>query len=103
MASAHYQELLWDYLYGLLDEPEVRAVRAHLESCAACRAALAEAEVQQQLLARAARVIHEVPAFMLPGQDQETAAAQTSSSAAAPEVAPATRILPLSAPKPRRS
>ncbi|HET6204203.1 MAG TPA: MG2 domain-containing protein [Planctomycetota bacterium] len=50
------KELLLDHLYGALDEPEETAVRDHLAACEACRAALAMAREQRELLAEAARL-----------------------------------------------
>jgi hypothetical protein len=72
MASEHYDDLFLDYVFGLLDEHEAEALRGHLAGCDACRTALAEAEKHRHLLARAARVIEEVPAFVVPGQDEES-------------------------------
>jgi Putative zinc-finger len=63
-------DLLLDFLYGLLEPEEVQRLRAHLADCPACRAALAEAEAQQRLLARAAHIVREVPAFVLPGETE---------------------------------
>ena len=61
-------DLLLDFLYGLLESEEVQRLRAHLADCPACRAALADAEAQQRLLARAARVARAVPAFVAPSE-----------------------------------
>lgn len=47
---------LLDYLYDLLDEAEAAHLRAHLEGCPACQAALGQARAQQKLLAAAARL-----------------------------------------------
>jgi len=93
MASEHYHDLLWDYLYGLLDQTVAEIIRTHVEICSDCRAALKEAEGQRHLLARAAKVIQEVPLFNLPGQNEEPAPAQPPS-----EVPP---VLPIQ--QPRRS
>jgi anti-sigma factor RsiW len=46
---------LFHHLYGLLDDPDRQAVTEHLQTCAACQAALNTAQGQQQLLAVAAR------------------------------------------------
>ncbi len=70
MASEHYQEQLWDYVYGLLDEADAQSVRAHVETCTACHAALAKVEAGQQKLAQAARVIRDVPLFHVPGHTE---------------------------------
>ncbi|MCS6850431.1 MAG: MG2 domain-containing protein [Gemmataceae bacterium] len=55
----HYQNLLLDWLYDLVDEAERQELTTHLESCAACQAARRRVERRQQLLALAAR--HEFP------------------------------------------
>jgi anti-sigma factor RsiW len=49
------QAQLLDYLYGLLEPEEARAVEAHLATCDACRTARSRATRQQQLLAAAAK------------------------------------------------
>jgi hypothetical protein len=104
MASEHYHELVWDYLYGLLDPAEAQAVRGHIEICPECRAALVEAEGQQQVLARAARVIIEVPAFHIPGQSHGPPDLGTvHEPPVLPEGSSATSTLPMLASKPPRS
>jgi hypothetical protein len=45
-----------EYLYDLLEGAERQAFQGHLDGCAACRAALAQAQAQQNLLAAAARI-----------------------------------------------
>jgi hypothetical protein len=50
-----FQQQLLEDLYGLLDEAESRALREHLEGCAACRTARERADVQRRLLAAAAK------------------------------------------------
>jgi hypothetical protein len=92
---AECSDLLLDHLYGLLDEAEAQAVRDHLASCLACQAALAQAEAQQSLIARAAQVYAEVPAFTAPAAEPAEAPALATATA---ETAAVT--LPL--PKPRR-
>ncbi|HYV36643.1 MAG TPA: zf-HC2 domain-containing protein, partial [Gemmataceae bacterium] len=62
-------ELLLDYLYGLLDDAEAEGLRQHLAGCATCQQALAQAKVQQNLLAQAARKYQEVPLFELPADE----------------------------------
>jgi hypothetical protein len=76
-------DLLLDHLYGLLDEGEARELRDHLAACPACRSALAQAESQQTLLARAAQVYAEVPAFSAPTAELPLEPAPTSEPAAA--------------------
>src|SRR5690348_3681376 len=90
--------LLLDYLYGLLEAEEVQHLRDHLAGCPACQAALAEAEAQQHLLARAAHVAGVVPAFVAPSDKP----AEVGSAPRAPEEpaeSPAT--LPLATPTTR--
>ena len=62
--------LFLDYLYGLLDADQTQALLEHVEGCAPCQAALSEAETQQQLLARAAQVSHDVPEFIAPAEER---------------------------------
>jgi hypothetical protein len=93
----HCSDLLLDYLYGLLDEPEASELRTHVASCPACQAALAAAESQQSLLARAAQVYAEIRAFAPPSAAdarEPAAAAPASPAPAAAEPAPATLPLP---------
>ncbi|MFQ3652153.1 MAG: zf-HC2 domain-containing protein, partial [Gemmataceae bacterium] len=54
-ACQRCQEQLLDHLYDLLPEPEQAQLLAHLDSCSACRQALATAHAQQRLLAAAAK------------------------------------------------
>ena len=51
----HYQTLLLEHLYGLLDDADNQALLDHLGSCGACQAALDKARHQQSLLATAAK------------------------------------------------
>jgi hypothetical protein len=89
---------LLDFLYGLLEPEEVQRLQAHLAECPACRAALAEAEAHQRLLARAAHVARAVPAFVAPsGSPLEEKSTSPSSEAPASS---ATEGLTL--PMPRR-
>ena len=88
---------LLDYLYGLLEADEVqRARRDHLASCPACQAALAEAEAQQHLLARAAHVALEVPAFVAPSDRPS----DVNPAPSTPEV-PAANLVTLALPTPQ--
>src|SRR5437764_961326 len=52
----HFQSLMLDHVYELLDEHEERALSLHLEQCTTCQAALAKAQSQQRLLEAAARL-----------------------------------------------
>jgi hypothetical protein len=78
------RELLWDYLYDLLEPEQSQAVRDHLAQCLPCRGCLEHAEAEQHLLAHAARLEEPVPVFQAPEPEPE------------PETVPAT--LPLPAP-----
>src|SRR5262245_57489092 len=46
---------LLNYLYELLEDDERRAIEAHLETCADCQAALADARRQKEVLRTATR------------------------------------------------
>jgi hypothetical protein len=76
------RELLWDYLYELLEPEQSQAVREHLAQCLPCRGCLEHAEAEHHLLAHAARLEEPVPVFRAPE----------------PEPQPAPAILPLAAP-----
>src|SRR5689334_6738626 len=84
-------DLLLDYVYGLLEDGEAQELRAHVAACPPCQAALAEAEAQQTLLARAAQVYAHVPAFTAPAAEAPAAAAPPAAPltpAPAPAAAP---------------
>jgi hypothetical protein len=91
-------DLLLDSLYGLLEAEEAQQLREHVSGCAACQAARAQAEAQQRLLARAAHVAREVPAFTAP---VETAI--KDSVAAPPVEQPPATVLALPTTLPVRS
>jgi alpha-2-macroglobulin-like protein len=83
----HYQTLLLEHLYGLLDDADGRALQDHLASCPSCQGALDQAKRQQRLLAAAAK--DEFPAVRFEAPAEE----------AAPEVVP----LPEPVAMPRRT
>ncbi len=60
------RDLLWDYVFDLLEADDVAAVRQHLGGCADCRVELTRAESDRQRLARAGRLDVEVPLFRAP-------------------------------------
>jgi hypothetical protein len=100
---AECSELLLEYLYGLLDEPEAQELRDHVTVCSHCQEALAEAKNQQNLLARAARKFRDVPAFQPPADDLAPALANGKDQApthATPR--PTTLALPVRRQKPWR-
>jgi hypothetical protein len=80
----HYQSLLLDHLYGLLDDAENQAILNHLGACAACQASLEGARRQQRLLAAAAKQAFPAVRFEVPAREE-----------AVPEVIPL--------PQPRRA
>jgi hypothetical protein len=61
-----WQDLLLDFVYGLLDEQEAVELRAHLAQCPACQAELAKAEGSKDRLSRAALAIRDVAPFHPP-------------------------------------
>jgi hypothetical protein len=65
-------ELFWDHLYGLLDVDQAQRLRQHLDACPGCQTALVQAETQQRLVARAARMYDMAP-FQLPESELEPA------------------------------
>jgi hypothetical protein len=70
----HFQDLLLDSLYGLLDAGAEEVLRAHVAVCPDCAQAMDEARSQQELLGRAAQVIRQVPAFVAPQEQPLTTA-----------------------------
>src|SRR5262249_51739826 len=73
----HIQSQLLEHLYGLLDTEQSRALDEHVSQCAACQAALSQAERQRQLLAAAARgnfagVSFRAPVAGLPRDEEAT-------------------------------
>lgn len=62
-------ELLWDYLYDLLEPAQASQVDAHVSRCPKCRQALTAARSDCALLASAARLDVDVPAFEAPRED----------------------------------
>src|SRR5437762_7098014 len=83
-----------DHLYDLLSHEESLELADHLALCPSCRSSLAEAERDQRRMAKAARVIRNIPEFHLPNE--------TTVPASIPMRAPAA---PATVPffKPRRS
>jgi anti-sigma factor RsiW len=65
----HCQDLLWDYVYGLLEADQVQGVSAHLAACGTCQDARIATEAQQARLARAARLDVKVPPFVPPAPE----------------------------------
>jgi hypothetical protein len=93
----HCQAQLLDYLYDLLDEPEQRALEAHVAGCALCQQALALARRQQELLASAARLECAPASFTIP-QDETVPETET----VPPREEPAVLPLPVRPPRPAR-
>ncbi|MBY0455747.1 MAG: zf-HC2 domain-containing protein, partial [Gemmataceae bacterium] len=102
MNCEHCRNLLLDHLYGLLDEADTQAVRAHLQTCPACEAARADTARVQGLFAQAAkssfphtRFTPPAPALShdtLPDTSKETPKAQPA-RAPSPKFAPALATL----------
>jgi hypothetical protein len=67
---APFHEQLLDFVYGVCDEGEAQALRAHLEVCPACQQALTEAQGQRLLFGRAALAVgaEAVPVFHRPAE-----------------------------------
>ena len=68
MRCEHYQDLMLDHLYGLLDESDATAVDTHLTGCASCTAVREAAAHDQKLLARAAKSSFPNVRFIPPDQ-----------------------------------
>jgi hypothetical protein len=79
------QAQLLDHVYGLLDDVERGTLLMHLESCAACRAALAQAQAQRSVLAAAAKLEFPTVRFVPPA---------TPAPARQPQVLPLTPARP---------
>src|SRR4051794_6166675 len=68
-----YQGQMLEYLYDLLEDGERQALRAHLDTCPACQAALVRAQAQRQLLAAAARMAFPAVLFAPPAAAEAVA------------------------------
>ncbi|HUR54447.1 MAG TPA: zf-HC2 domain-containing protein, partial [Gemmataceae bacterium] len=68
MRCDHYQTLLLDHLYGLLDDHEAAEVDTHLTGCTGCNAAREAAAAAQGLFARAAKSTFPNVRFVPPDQ-----------------------------------
>src|SRR5688572_28762816 len=95
---ASCNERLYDYVYGLLEGPDLDQMREHLRSCASCQVDFEKAQTHQNLMAMAAKAITIVPEFA-PPTDAPTAPVQAPASAAP---LPATLPLTAAAPKSKR-
>jgi hypothetical protein len=71
----HFQAQMLEHLYGLLDSNDSQALTDHLDNCPACRAAHAQAEVHQKLLATAAKTQFAGLRFQAPAAQPTTAPA----------------------------
>ena len=79
-----WQDLLLDFVYGLLDEQEAGELQAHLAECPACRAELAKAEGSKDRLSRAALAIRDVAPFQPPVETIPSTIVPALAPAAAP-------------------
>lgn len=86
-------ELLLDFLYGLLEPGQVEGLQEHLAQCAVCRESLSVAQRRRRLFARAAQVYDHIPEYKLTADDTAADTAATIESAR--------QTLPFSA-RPRR-
>ncbi len=75
MNCVQSNDLMFDFVYGLLDEPEATALREHATGCAACTAELEKATADQHKLGRAALAITDLAPFQIPN---ERVAAETT-------------------------
>ncbi len=78
----HCDNLLLDFVYGLLEESELHKLREHMGTCSNCQAALEATQNQQKLMARAALAIGVVPELTLPS-DKPAAPVCAAGNAAA--------------------
>src|SRR5262245_13355608 len=102
-ACDYYRDQLLESLYGLLEPGEAQALRTHVAECKNCQASLLQAQKQQALLSRAARMCPAPAVFSVPAeaeQETEVAVRPGEAPAAAPAAAPA--VLPISS-APKRS
>src|SRR5262245_24954494 len=88
----NFQAQMLDLVYDLLEVDERETLRAHLEVCVDCQAALREAQTQQQLLAVAARL--EFPGVVFSTPEPVTVEVE-------PEPVPEPVVLPLARPRRR--
>jgi hypothetical protein len=61
----HFQTLLWEDQFGLLEAPEREGLRQHLATCTACQAERVNAEAGYRRLVRATRLDVVVPLFKI--------------------------------------
>src|SRR5262245_8471619 len=87
----HNADRWLDYLYGLLNEAQSRELADHAAQCESCRAAMAEAQLDQRRMARAACLFRNVPEFEAPDDEQPRITAPAASKASP---TPATLPLP---------
>lgn len=85
MNCRNFQDLMLDFVFGLLDEPEANAVREHIAACAACAAAFESAKLDQNKFGRAALAIKDIAPFELPAEH----GTETSPAPQEPAKAPA--------------
>lgn len=100
MATCAHCDRLFDYVYGLLEGPDLDEMRSHLRSCPVCQAELDKVQAHQNLLATAAKAIPVVPEFALP-DDPTTPASPAPASA--PQQLPPTVPMMNAPPKRKRS
>src|SRR5262249_41746660 len=67
----HCADLLWDHLYGLLEDEDSEGVHNPLAWWAGCQARLIQVESQRRRLLEAARLDIDIPPFLVPQADRE--------------------------------
>ncbi|MEI7686480.1 MAG: MG2 domain-containing protein [Planctomycetota bacterium] len=91
MNCASCQDLLFDFVFGLLDPPEETALREHLAGCPACALELAKAKADQLKLGQAALAIRDVAPFAMPNEPLPQSLPTVSETFAQQPVKPARR------------
>src|SRR5439155_26803394 len=66
MDCNHCRERIWDQLFGLLEAAESSRLRHHVAECNACQTEMATAVAEHRLVAEAARLEVDIPAFAAP-------------------------------------
>jgi len=83
----HYQEWIWDDLFGLLEAGDSATLHRHVAGCNTCQAERETALAQHQLVAEAARLDVDIPPVAPPTSEEVPPILPLSH----PEVRPAKR------------
>src|SRR5262245_36547375 len=65
-------DLLWDYVYDLLDAAETERLREHLARCPACQSELDDARTERKKIKAVALLPQPVPEFYPPVEEPAT-------------------------------